>query len=607
MLVCSRCHRTNPVDAAFCHFDGAELRPVHDGSTWARQTRLPHEFVFPSGRRCRTYEDLVEGCQEEWEAARSLFQEGVFRQFLTSAGRLDLARTAQQSHQSQTDLDLALDAFLRTLPTTVTQAPRLDLSPRRLVLGTLRAGETRQVHLLVSNEGKGLLHGSLTIAQGSAWLLLGDGTSRCECRLKTAREQQLSLRIDTRGLPAGQSYSAKITVITNGGIVEVPVRFDLQAQPFLPAPFQGVSSPREMAERMREQPKEAVPLLESGAIGQWFTANGWTYPVQGTTAKGVAAVQQFFEVMGVSKPPSVELAESELSFTCMPGDTVYGQATLRTTAKKWIYAQVDSDMPWLRVTTPQVSGPQQTGLTFEVNCRLLEVERNHEGKLHIVANGGQTLTLPVRVNLRRPYEVPSRRRFRPLLVGALAGLLCRLLLAGPADLYARVLAASPAPRVAAGSFASWLESPLAQGAFVKHFVLASWWLGALVGGVLIWKRASRKTDLLFGLIAGAVASVAGSATLACLMPVGDYLPRALWQQLARIPAGTGGPGAVWWWTAVWITTAVASWTLLGAGAGLALSGAGRPGTALLARASDILSRILQRCGLKRAARYFALP
>src|SRR5207302_3665291 len=128
--------------------------------------------------------------------------------------------------------------------------------------------------------------------------------------------------------------------------------------------------------------------------------------------------------------------------------------------------------------------------------------RSHEGKLRIVANAGQPLTLPVRVQRRPSEEVPaSRHRFQPLLAGALLGLLCRVLLAGPADLYARVLAASPNPRVPPGSFASWLESPLADDAFVKHFVLASWWLGALAGGVLVWKRASHRTDLPFGVIA----------------------------------------------------------------------------------------------------------
>src|SRR6185436_4389832 len=97
----------------------------------------------------------------------------------------------------------------------------------------------------------------------------------------------------TQGLPANQSHAAKLTVVTNGGVVEVPLRFDLVAKPFAVAPFQGVKVQRELAEKMRLKPKDAVPILESGEVRRWFEANGWTYPVQGPDIKGVAAVQQF--------------------------------------------------------------------------------------------------------------------------------------------------------------------------------------------------------------------------------------------------------------------------------------------------------------------------
>src|SRR5262249_13821940 len=150
---------------------------------------------------------------------------------------------------------------------------------------------------------------------------------------------------------------ARLTVITNGGIAEVPVRLDLVTVPFARAPFQGVGSPREMAERMRASPKPAVPLLEGGEIARWFDANGWTYPVAGATARGVAAVQQFFEAMGLSKPPPVQLSEGEFRFRCAGPEVIRAQVTLRTVAKKWVYAHAAADVPWLRVTTPSVSGP----------------------------------------------------------------------------------------------------------------------------------------------------------------------------------------------------------------------------------------------------------
>src|SRR5262249_37628571 len=158
----------------------------------------------------------------------------------------------------------------------------------------------------------------------------------------TAREQQVKLRIETKGL-APKTYGAKLTVITNGGIAEVPVRLDVGALPFPRAPFQGATSARALAERMRQQPRQAVALLENGEIARWFAANGWTYPVSEPTARGVAAVQQFFEGMGLSRPPVVTPAETDYQFTLVPPEIATGEVLLRTTAKKWIYATADSN------------------------------------------------------------------------------------------------------------------------------------------------------------------------------------------------------------------------------------------------------------------------
>src|SRR5207253_3709734 len=149
--------------------------------------------------------------------------------------------------------------------------------------------------LSVHNQGKGLLQGKITVSEGSDWLRIVEADIEGRCALKAAKDQQITLRIDTHGLPAPQTYSGKLTVITNGGIAEVPVRMDVGTVPFTRPPFVGVGSPREIAEQMRVRPKEAAPVLESGEVQQWFLANGWTYPVSGPTARGVAAVQQFFE------------------------------------------------------------------------------------------------------------------------------------------------------------------------------------------------------------------------------------------------------------------------------------------------------------------------
>jgi hypothetical protein len=323
-----------------------------------------------------------------------------------------------------------LHSFISSLPGTQAEGPRLDLHPRRIVLGTFLTGETRDVPLTILNQGKGLLHGTLTITTGAAWLSVGEGNGHCS--LKTAHQQQVTLRVDTRGLAAPRVYSAKLNLITNGGIIEVPVSLDLEAYPFPRPPFEDAGSPREMAELMRKQPKPAVVLLEGGEVRRWFEANGWTYPVQGPTAPGVAAVQQFFEGMGLSKPPPLHLSEDEVYFTCVQPEVSRGKVMLHAGTKKWVYAYSDSDASWLKVTTPVVTGPQQAGIAFEIDSSLLEPNQTHLGTVRITANAGQCLVLRVRVDVRRPHEPFTRRLLRPFFAGALLALLFRLLAVGPA-------------------------------------------------------------------------------------------------------------------------------------------------------------------------------
>src|SRR5262249_9143071 len=137
MHVCPRCRRANPDGAVFCYYDGAELRPVH-GQPVQRTPPgcLPREFVFRSGRRCTTFDELIQACQDDWPAARELLSEGIFRQFLSAAGRMDLSLLAQEA-MAEPDLDVAVSTFLSGLPAIKPRTPSLELNPHRLILGAL--------------------------------------------------------------------------------------------------------------------------------------------------------------------------------------------------------------------------------------------------------------------------------------------------------------------------------------------------------------------------------------------------------------------------------------------------------------------------------------
>jgi hypothetical protein len=165
MRICPRCQHVNPDEAAFCYFDGLALRtdapPIAAGIPLAIPVdagppRLPHEFVFPSGRRCVTYDDFVQGCLEDWAGAGELLTSGAFKHYFTGAGRLDLVRAAAEALKQNADADLALDAFLTKLPATKPPKPELELNPHKLILGALAVGESRQTQIDVENIGTGL-------------------------------------------------------------------------------------------------------------------------------------------------------------------------------------------------------------------------------------------------------------------------------------------------------------------------------------------------------------------------------------------------------------------------------------------------------------------
>jgi hypothetical protein len=682
--ICPRCKHVNPDYASYCFYDGSALH----ANQAAVVLQLPSEFVFPSGRRCKSFDDLAQGCQEEWTAARDLLTRGVFAQFFKACNRADLVRAAGDA-KAQANPDIALTTFLSALPGTRTQTPKLDLHPRRILLGTMLVGESKTVPLTITNQAAGMLQGTVSVTEGQDWLSLSDAKPVHEIEVNTVREQVVKLTIKTKGVAAGQTYGAKLTVVTNGGVVEVPLRMELAAQPYPKAPFQGVRTQRELAEKMRGQPKVAVPILESGDVQRWFAANGWTYPVPGTPVKGVGGVQQFFEGMGVSKSPPVELTPVELRLTCKPNDTQRAQVMLQTAKRKWVYAQIRSDSPWLKPIHAQVAGPQKASIPLEIDTHHWSLGGRAEGKLTVEANGGQRLTLkvtvevhgaaaatkpklppaPIRAPEAAPFDFSSfaasepvaaapadetpRRAERPLptavssaggfkFVPALATmvlvcLMLRIILIPLIDLEGRsAIAAAAASKLGfepssdspfhhAGG---WLQLPWLAilgdvdgqfpasvfrpgpgevkttefrhyfvSYFVRWFVLCTFWIGAILGVILVLRRGGTTHDVPWAIVAGAGAGLAGAATLAALFLGGEMLPHAVWQLAVGAHGGAG-------YLALWSLIAVACWLLIGVGMGLVVPWIRPLRRLLIDPFQALLAGLFDICGMKGLAQYW---
>ncbi|HVS38581.1 MAG TPA: hypothetical protein VMS17_23700, partial [Gemmataceae bacterium] len=102
------------------------------------------------------------------------------------------------------------------------------------------------------------------------------------------------------------------------------------------------------------------------------------------------------------------LSKEEFHFLCEAPQKASAEVTIRTEARKWVYAQAAGDQPWLRVTTPNVSGPQQTAISFEVDSALIPAGREQKGVLWITANAGQRFQVRIHVEAHRPrgYRTP---------------------------------------------------------------------------------------------------------------------------------------------------------------------------------------------------------
>lgn len=568
VLACPRCRHANPPEAVYCHYDG---QPLRGQAAVAAAAELPREFIFPSGARCRSFDEMVLQCSKEWPAAKALLQQGQFRQFLAGIGRMDLALLADRA-AAQADADLGLDQFLSQVPTHQERGPKLELTPRRVDLGVVTVNDTKTVRLTVGNAGGRMLLGTVA-TKGEPWLRI-EGAAGGSATIKTQRGQEFTLVIDTTGVAAGQRFATAVQVITNGGAAEVALQFQLVAKPFDYPPLEGAMSPRDLAARMRTIPKQVVGLFECGAVERWFTANGWQYPVQGPTAKGIAAVQQFYEGLGLSKPPPLEVEPRSISLKGHAGELVARQVVVRTSQKKWVYAHVTSDQPWLRVTDPNPSDPQRVTIPCEIKIPTsFGTERLH-ARLLILANGKQRFEVPVDVRIEAHARSRMGRWLGFVLAGWLTAMLFRVVLL-PLDV-------------------AWHGGWIASAAdYSRAITLGMVTLGGVIGVGWAWRNGGWR-DLVAGLLVGGWTGLMVGGTLAAAalsLDGGLAEPLMFWR-------GAAAATPAWW-------EKLAAWSVLGAGLGMVLPLLGRTGRAVMVGVAHLWAAGLARLGLAPLARWLA--
>ena len=358
------------------------------------------------------------------------------------------------------DRQRGLDDFLGRLPTSVLRPAKLRVAPEVIDLGTVRPGEDRSCELLLHNDGMRLLYGSAS-CDDHEWLSLGQGPRSNRRVFQFTDRLVLPVRVLGRSVRAyNKQQEAVILLESNGGSVAVIVRLSSPVKPFPEGILAGAQSPRELASKAHHAPKEAAALIENGAVARWYQANGWEYPVPGPAAGGLAAVQQFFEALGLVKTPRVELSEDAIHLQGRPGEKVEYTLAAITQENRAAVAHAKSDQPWLQVG-PTVFRGRSAFLPLTLAAVAGRPGEILRATLSVTANGNQRFQVPVALEVSGPVRavapaaapqatpsptVSGGRSLWPTLIPALL-LVVLLLLAVGRDVASPSQGKPPAPLV----------------------------------------------------------------------------------------------------------------------------------------------------------------
>ncbi len=410
--ICPKCRRANPADALYCYEDGFSLGritasgPVDPGAQF-----FPHPFVFPDGALCRNFDQLAIACCREWDVAIELIRNGDLASFFAGLGRSDLAKTVREAAREE-DKDRALDQILGQLPAKTVEPAKLCVEPLQFNLGQLTVGKDQRWELRLENGGMRLLTGTIS-CDDCIWLALGDGGG--SPRKVFQFRSGLVIPVHVRGRllhSAAKAVVGRLTIETNGGAATVVVTAEVPVKPFAEGVLAGAVTPRQIAEKAKASPKAAAALFENGGVARWYIQNGWTYPVQGPSASGVAAVQQYFEALGLTTPPKVEVREQSIFFESRPGDSAFHTLEVAAVEKRPIFASAVSDQLWLKVHKIDLDG-RTAHIRLAVDPVPDRPGESLDAKLTVRANGNQRFVIPVSLRILGKPRTTAAEGYSP--------------------------------------------------------------------------------------------------------------------------------------------------------------------------------------------------
>jgi hypothetical protein len=150
------------------------------------------------------------------------------------------------------------------------------VQPAEVVPGLLRAGEDRTFNLALPNQGERLLSG--TAISDCLWLSPNDQTAVPEKSFRRHQEPILLVRVLGKRPSAGpRPHEGILSLLCDAGTIQVRVRVAVPSQPFPGGAPAGARTPRELIERVRATPAEAVDLFGGGEVAAAYGRNPIPY------------------------------------------------------------------------------------------------------------------------------------------------------------------------------------------------------------------------------------------------------------------------------------------------------------------------------------------
>ena len=391
---CPKCHRANPADALFCYEDGFSLggRAGQGGPVDPGQQPFPHPFVFPNGAACRNFDQLALACHNEWATAMELVRNGDLSNFLSGLGRADLAKAARDASR-QDDMDRALDQLLGQLPANTIEPAKLHVETLLVNLGQLTVGKDHRWELPWPTRGCVCCRGpSLPIVIGWPSAKAAARPARC-FSIKAARSSRFRFAANCSAPPPSRSrdcWPSRPTAARPPW--SSPPRSP--SSRFPKASWRGRSRRETSPKRPRRRPRSPRRCSRTAPSPAGTFRTAGPIPSKARRRRGSGAVQQFFEALGLTTPPKVEVRESSLLLEGEPGTGLSRTLDVAAVEKRPIFASAVSDQSWLKVSKVVLDGrtahvklavdsvPDRPGETLSAN-------------LTVRANGNQRFVVPV--------------------------------------------------------------------------------------------------------------------------------------------------------------------------------------------------------------------